>query len=199
VLDIATHTAEKIDPRVKRTRKLIVDAFVSLQAEKSFDDITIQDIAERATVNRATFYAHFQDKYALLDSIIHDGFEVTLRYRLDTPIDDTHVYLRQLFLAVTDHLTGIQTRCQRSFGMFGSLVEAQIKAQVREHVQTWLAAGPKTRAVPKQRRELAATLISWSIYGAALEWQDRAGSQSAESFAEEALPLIAATITVLGS
>jgi hypothetical protein len=83
--------------------------------------------------------------------------------------------------------------------MFGSLVEAQIKAQVREHVQIWLAAEPTIRAVPKLRRELAATLISWSIYGAALEWQHQAGLQSAESFAEEALPLIAATITVLGN
>jgi hypothetical protein len=66
-------------------------------------------------------------------------------------------------------------------------------------VQSWLAAEPTIRAVAKQRRELAATLISWSIYGAALEWQHQAGLQSAETFAEEALPLIAATITVLGS
>jgi AcrR family transcriptional regulator len=190
---------EKIDPRVVRTRKLLTDAFLSVQMEKSFDDITIQDIADRATVNRATFYAHFQDKYALLDSIIHDGFEVTLRYRLDAPIEGTHAHLRQLFLAVTDHLTAVQTQCQRSYGMFASLVEAQIKAQVREHVQSWLAAEPTMRAVPKQRRELAATLISWSIYGAALEWQHQARLQSAETFAEQALPLIAATITVLGS
>jgi AcrR family transcriptional regulator len=190
---------EKIDPRVVRTRKLLTDAFLSVQQEKSFDDITIQDIADRATVNRATFYAHFQDKYALLDSIIHDGFERTLRNRLDAPIESVHAHLRQLFLAVTDHLTGIQTQCQRSFGMFGSLVETQIKAQVREHVQTWLASELTLRAVPKQRRELAATLISWSIYGAALEWQHQAGLQSAEAFAEDALPLIAAPITVLGN
>lgn len=190
---------EKIDPRVVRTRKLIMDAFLSLQMEKSFDDITIQDIADRATVNRSTFYAHFQDKYALLDSIIHDSFERALRHRLDAPIESTHAHLRQLFLAVTDYLTAVQTQCQRSYRMFASLVEARIKAQMREHVQTWLTAESTMRAVPKRRRELAATLISWSIYGAALEWQHQAGSQSAESFAEEALPLIAAMITGLGS
>jgi AcrR family transcriptional regulator len=190
---------EKIDPRVVRTRKLLTDAFLSVQQEKSFDDITIQEITDRATVNRATFYAHFQDKYALLDSIIHDGFERTLRHRLDAPIEGTHAHLRQLFLAVADHLTSVQTQCQRSFGMFGQLVEAQIKAQVCEHVRSWLAADSTIRAVPKQRRELAATLISWSIYGAALEWQQQVGQQSAETFAEEALPLIAATITALGS
>jgi AcrR family transcriptional regulator len=192
-------TAEKVDPRVLRTRKLLLDAFVSLQAEKVFDDITIQDIATRATVNRATFYAHFQDKYALLDDIIREGFGETLWRRIGAQPDTTQAHLRHLLLAVIDHLASIQSRCQRSFQTFESLVEAQIKKQLREHVQSWLAAQPTMRAVPKQRRELAATLISWSIYGAAFEWLHQAEQQSAEAFAEEALPMIAATITVLGS
>ena len=190
---------EKVDPRVLRTRKLLVDAFVSLQAEKAFDDITVQDIAARATVNRATFYAHFQDKYALLDDIIREGFGETLQRRIGVQPDTIQAHLQHLLLAVIDHLTSIQNRCQRSFQMFESLVEAQIKKQLREQVQTWLAAQPTLRAVPRQRRELAATLISWSIYGAAFEWLHQAEQQSAEAFTEEALPLIAATITVLGS
>ena len=56
------------DPRVKRTRKLLQDALLELLAEKSFDAITVQDIAERSTINRATFYAHFVDKYDLFAS-----------------------------------------------------------------------------------------------------------------------------------
>jgi hypothetical protein len=43
------------DPRVKRTRQLLQRAFVDLIHEKSFEAITVQDIAERATLNRATF------------------------------------------------------------------------------------------------------------------------------------------------
>lgn len=190
---------EKVDPRVLRTRKLLIDAFVSLQAEKVFDDITIQDIATRATVNRATFYAHFQDKYDLLDDIIREGFRETLRRRIGVQPDTTQAQLRQLLLAVIDHLTLIQNRCQRSFQTFESLVEAQIKKQLREQVQSWLAAQPTLRAVPTQRRELAATLISWSIYGAAFEWLHQAEQQLAETFAEEALPMIAAPISVLSS
>src|SRR5207245_2778046 len=59
--------AKGVDPRVKRTRKLLQQAFIELFQEKGFAAISIQDITERATVNRATFYAHFPDKYALLD------------------------------------------------------------------------------------------------------------------------------------
>jgi hypothetical protein len=54
-------------------------------------------------------------------------------------------------------------------------------------------------AQSSKRLELAATLTSWSIYGAALEWRKQAGAQSADAFVDESLPLIAATITVLGS
>ena len=190
---------EKVDPRVVRTRKLLVDAFLNLQAEKSFDDITIQDITARATVNRATFYAHFPDKYALLDDVIREGFQQTLQDRLEAQADSRQDHLRWLFLAVTDHLSGIETRCQRSFQMFESLVEAQIKLQLREHVRAWLEQQPGLRAQPRKRLELAATLTSWAIYGAALEWQKSADTQSAEAFAEEALPLITATITALDS
>ena len=64
----------RVDPRVTRTRKLIRDALGSLLAENNFEAITVQDIAERATVNRATFYAHFTDKFALLDAMIRDDF-----------------------------------------------------------------------------------------------------------------------------
>jgi len=53
------------DPRARRTRKLLQQAMNTLMGEKSFTDITIQDITTRAEVNRATFYKHFIDKYDL--------------------------------------------------------------------------------------------------------------------------------------
>ena len=55
------------DPRVQRTRQLLLEAFMALVQEKhTIHSISIQEIATRATVNRATFYAHFADKYALM-------------------------------------------------------------------------------------------------------------------------------------
>lgn len=56
----------KIDPRVLRTRKLIMDSFINLSEQKDFTDITIKDITTEAMINRATFYYHFEDKYDLL-------------------------------------------------------------------------------------------------------------------------------------
>lgn len=46
---------KQIDPRILRTRKLIMDAFIELTKKTDFNDITIGDITSAATVNRATF------------------------------------------------------------------------------------------------------------------------------------------------
>jgi len=65
---------EKLDPRVKRTRSLILRAFEGLLAEKGFESISVQDVTDKAEINRATFYAHFRDKYELLDRFIGQMF-----------------------------------------------------------------------------------------------------------------------------
>ena len=70
-----TKEVKKLDPRVIRTRQLLRDALVSLIAEKGFDAITVQDIADRATLNRATFYLHYQDKHDLLIKSLHDAID----------------------------------------------------------------------------------------------------------------------------
>jgi len=190
-------TSIRIDPRVIRTRKLLLDAFLSVMAEKSFDDITVQDIAARATVNRATFYAHFVDKYALVDGLIREGFTQMLQQRTATRAGSTEEHLQRLMLAVCDYWTALHSQCKHSYRMFDSLVEAQIKAQLREQVRSALVERSAPRAHSHPRVELLATIVSWAIYGAALEWSQRPGGQSAEAFVAEALPLIAASLTAL--
>ncbi|MGM0875581.1 MAG: TetR/AcrR family transcriptional regulator [Bacillota bacterium] len=63
--------AKKTDLRVIRTKKLIKEALLKLIQEKGFDAITVQNIADEAFINRATFYLHFQDKYDLLEQVSH--------------------------------------------------------------------------------------------------------------------------------
>src|SRR3712207_5429822 len=78
-------TEKRIDPRVKRTRDLLVRAFNELVEEKGHSGLTVQEIAERATINRATFYAHFRDQYELFDYVISEAFREELRRRLPAP------------------------------------------------------------------------------------------------------------------
>jgi AcrR family transcriptional regulator len=57
---------EKVDRRVRRTRKLLRSALISMILEKGYERVTVQDIIDRADVGRSTFYAHFRDKEDLL-------------------------------------------------------------------------------------------------------------------------------------
>jgi AcrR family transcriptional regulator len=56
----------KIDPRIERTQEAFRSALMALIEKKGFDAISVQDIAERAGLNRATFYLHYRDKQDLL-------------------------------------------------------------------------------------------------------------------------------------
>lgn len=53
---------EKPDRRTRRTERILREALHSLILEKSYDGVTVQDIADRADVGRSTFYAHFENK-----------------------------------------------------------------------------------------------------------------------------------------
>lgn len=182
---------EKIDPRVKRTRNLLEQAFMQLIQEKGFQAVTVQDITERAGVNRATFYAHFADKYALLDHRIRQGFIEEIDKRMLNACHLTRDNLRSLVIAVCEFTRTINDHCKPAQAQFESLVEAQVKAVLHELMLKWLEQVPL--AVPP---ETAATAASWAIYGLALQWSHAKRPQPVEAFADEVLPLVAANLNL---
>jgi|LGOV01.1.fsa_nt_gb AcrR family transcriptional regulator len=74
---------KKTDLRVIRTKSSIRKAFYELMKEKKFDKITVQDIADRAFINRNTFYLHYMDKDDLLEKISGECFD-KMRMKLDS-------------------------------------------------------------------------------------------------------------------
>ena len=66
----------KPDLRIRRTRGLLSNALVELMQEKSIDKITVQEVLDRATVGRSTFYLHYRDKDDLLLCVLEDGLEM---------------------------------------------------------------------------------------------------------------------------
>jgi AcrR family transcriptional regulator len=77
---VTTPRAPTVDRRVRKTRAALRSAFVSLVLERGYDAVTVEDLAERADVARATFYAHFSDKEELLTTMFEEmTSEVTQR------------------------------------------------------------------------------------------------------------------------
>src|ERR671917_121665 len=174
-------TVEKMDPRVKRTRELIVRAFGELVDEKGHRGLTVQEIAERATVNRATFYDHFRDQYELLDYFISEAFRGELRRRLPATPGLDEESLRVLVVAACDFLSNLETGCRsRSDRQFiRPMVEAQMQSELYEVLLRWIEASPQKANARRATPENTASVVSWAIFGAGLDWSRNGGAKSA--------------------
>jgi Transcriptional regulator len=77
-----------MDRRVLKTQKSVMKAFSELLAEKDFNQITINEIADRADVSRGTVYLHYIDKFDLLDKCMDIYFNKLFENCM--PLDDTN-------------------------------------------------------------------------------------------------------------
>jgi AcrR family transcriptional regulator len=174
---------EKIDPRIRRTRQMLFQAFRDLLEEKTFDQISVQDLAERSTLNRATFYDHFSDKFALLEAMIGERFRALIEARMAGGEATCEPSLRRLVLATCDFLAEVSSGCQKHQRQFEPFVESRVKAILCDV----LLRGLKSHHA--RNPELKATMVSWAIAGAALQWS-RKKKSSADQLADAVLPTV---------
>ncbi len=188
------------DPRVKRTRKLLQDAFMALLAEKSFHAISVQDIAERATLNRATFYAHFEDKYALMDYMIGELFREALQRRVPAGAPFTLENLHQLVVGVCEYLAEFQGHCAPADRDLDPRIESRVQQEIYAVLLGWLVRAPaaaQPNGTAQTSRETAASVMSWAIFGAAIEWSRGERRIPAESQARQILALVAGSLSTV--
>jgi len=74
---------KQIDPRIIRTRQMLKEAFVDLLEEMDVEKITVNRLAERATINRVTFYLHYKDIPDLMDKLAQEMIEEIQRILFD--------------------------------------------------------------------------------------------------------------------
>lgn len=92
------------DRRVVRTRQALGSALVELMLARRFDDISVQQVLDRARVGRATFYAHFRNKQDLLLSDAERFFEFLERHFIANVGDSRRVApVAELFSHVADY------------------------------------------------------------------------------------------------
>ena len=179
-----------LDPRVKRTRELLVRAFNELLAEKGHSSLTVQEIAERATVNRATFYAHFRDQYELFDHVISEAFWDELRRRLPGSPGLDEETLRALVLASCDYLASLNSACSRTDQRFRPLIEARVQRELYKLLLGWILTSPQTKDGGTVSPEVVASVVSWAIFGVGLQWSRDESSPPAGETARQALSVI---------
>jgi AcrR family transcriptional regulator len=156
-------TAETTDPRILRSRRMLMEALFRLLIHKEFEDISIQEIADEATLNRATFYLHYPDKNALLQAMTAGRFG-DLIARRGLSFTDCNEALRAIALGVCDYLvetTGCPTQLAK-MPLEGSMIP------VVEGM--FLQGAAHHEIAPGVDSALLATTAAWAVFGAARRW-----------------------------
>ncbi|MFD1676615.1 TetR/AcrR family transcriptional regulator [Alicyclobacillus fodiniaquatilis] len=165
---------KKVDPRVKRTNRLLIDALIELVAEQGYDAVTVREIVKRAEVNRSTFYLHFRDKQDILncmeDHILNElgesvrnptfTYESALRnYEASkTPIYST--------IALFKHVEKYATLYRKM------LVERDFRARVTQVI--------RKEVLPLTPGDLEAAFASHGIIGVILYWLEGGMKESVQ-------------------
>jgi AcrR family transcriptional regulator len=182
-----------VDPRIRRTRTALREAVAALLRERSFDDITLHEIAQAAGLNRATIYKHYPDKFALLDALIADE----LRERIFAAIARCEPTGAAKLAAVL----GATCECARWVATIGRaddrllrpIAEARMLALVGRAVEFAL---DERVALPVVKRELAVAMGSAAICGAATAWA-ASGSVSQRALEAHVAKALAALSTLI--
>ncbi len=184
------------DPRVKRTRQLLVQAFIALVEERhNLHSISVQEVAERATVNRATFYAHFEDKYALLQCWMREKFHRALESQIPASSALQLSTLRKLIRAVFDFLALFRSYLRPADQQYEPFFEIVLQQELYEILSRWLTQIPSEVPVQEEAIDTTAQVISWAIFGPAAQWSRGSQIFSAEEMTHRVLRVVIAGLS----
>lgn len=184
------------DPRVIKTRRLLLDSFVVLVRKKDFTSISVKDITDYAQVNRATFYAHFQGKYDILEYMVIDTFMNLISKRIDIEAILNQETLRNIILFVCEYVETVSNSCKRNYTTILSLMEEKVKLKLCDIIYTILKKENGVNHKKDEKSALIATMISSSIYDAASKWNRDSRVITVEALTEGVMSFIVPGINI---
>jgi AcrR family transcriptional regulator len=170
------------DRRVQRTRQALQGAMIALIQEKGYEDLTVQDIIDRANVGRATFYSHFDGKEDLLVSRL-DDLRAALRARQQQASgqgsradERMFSYTHEMFVHIDEHRRVFRSMVgKRSGSIIQHLFHKMLVDLVRDDIKTMTPGA--ARGIPQ---EAITQLIAGGLFGLILWWVDGPSKLSVE-------------------
>lgn len=150
------------DRRVRKTREAIAKAFLETLGRISLRDVSVQDIAAAADVNRSTFYAHFEDKFDLFNYVVRDSFLRMLGPDLPTRDRADRKSLAKLVQTTYDFFLYLNGQCPPEERLYRPVAENQVQEVLLEILCRWFG-GEKSKPTPD------VLYVSWGIFGAMLD------------------------------
>ena len=155
---------------------MLMDSLARLLRKKSFEDISVQEIADVATLNRNTFYLHYPDKTALLQAMTESRFRDLIEER-GISFTDCNGALRAVALGVCDYLAEL-TNC----AVKGALLPLE-DSIIPVVANMFKEGADHHRLIPGVDTTLLATTGAWAVFGAARLWHHTPNRIPAEQMA----------------
>lgn len=162
----------KRDRRYREADEKIRAAFLQLYEERNIDDITVSGIIRAAGVNRSTFYAHYPDKYALMDAVEEDFLQQMVGIFRNSPTLGLMLGQQPNEEAWKDYFGRLVDLLQANKRLFAGLLEHRdgrfMTRFCNEFAQVLKDAGATSRlGIPVNYQ---AALLAWSTTGLVEEW-----------------------------
>ena len=175
------------DRRIQKTLQLLQTALAELISEKEYDDITIQEILDRANVGRSTFYTHFENKDQLFRSmltLLNERFEEGIKHisEEDKKFEDntTDMPLKVIQFVQQNHRLFRAMLGKSEHDSRRNPLDDYLFAATREHFKQMI----QLQHSDPLRREMAAHYYTSAFIGALAWWLENDMVYSAEAFAQ---------------
>ena len=176
----------RTDPRVVRTRALLHQAMIELITERGYDPITIQDITDRATLNRATFYLHYRDKNDLLFNV----FDELIKEIVSAPSGEYEPGHSEKVTPdierIFDHIAEYAGFYHAMLGESGApFIVARFREYIEELGMSWLQFLQPDKENVSVPLEIAVNFIGSAYLGVIIWWLDNGMPYSSKYMADQ--------------
>jgi hypothetical protein len=179
--------SEREDLRVRRTKKALADAFIELLSQKTFDEITVNELCDHADIRRATFYKHYSDKYDFLSAyicLLRDKFDYQI-WRPEHKNFTTEYfvsYAKQLIIFISENSAAIDNICNSIlFSSVLSIIAEQNYKDTYDRLCVSVSQGMKLNAPV----DVVAGMITGGVVGAVYLWLVNGRKSSPDALSEQ--------------
>ena len=160
------------DRRSRRSRRLLKEGLLQMMQEKRFSEITVRDITERMDLNRGTFYLHYPDTAALLQSVEEDML-AEAKELVDIHIAETEETgaLRPVFEPILDYVVDHQDICA---ALFQNDSSSRFTERLNDLIRHYGAGLVEDRypGAPRDRLDCLLSFIACGLIGLVKVWFD---------------------------
>lgn len=187
---------KKVDLRIEKTYLALYNAFTSLLEEKHFEDITLNELCDRAMIRRTTFYKHFADKYEYLSFYMKET-STSLRDQLPPDIIDNNSFdyflymCRGLLRFIDKHNKMVKNIV--SSNMFPVMING-LAEQITDDMVQALKKMPASKDMTNTQREDIAAFYSGGIVNLLRLYLNRGNEIDEESFIASVAKLLSSNL-----